>query len=62
MMVVGTLLIDFRGARAEVIYRRTDDDVTWWFSHERLNDIPLSAQEWRDIRHEILGGGNGLVG
>lgn len=57
-MFSGSLTIEFRGALAEVLYRRTSDgDVDWQFAMDKLNDTPLKPQERRDIRREILGEG-----
>lgn len=58
MTVVGTILVEFRGSLEPVAYRRTDDDCEWWFGREHMNDLPLTPQERRDIRREIVGGEN----
>lgn len=58
MTVVGTMLVEFRGSLQSVTYRRTDDDCEFWFADEYMNDLPLTPQERRAIRREIVGGEN----
>lgn len=49
----GLTTVDFRGKNVEVIYRKTRDDIEWFFLSDSLNEIPLTGQERRDIWREV---------
>lgn len=46
--------VELRGAIVEIHYRRTADDVTYWFAQDFINDMPLKPHERERIRQEVL--------
>ena len=54
-VILGNMTVPLRQHMLEIQYRRTGDDVTWWFAADHLNDmLRLTGAERKAICALVL--------